>query len=122
MALIFALVAALVVLVVVTVWLKRTLTEPQAGAIIAKTLIFILALLFALGNGLCAFGTAITFQPVAILAVAALAMSVYACITLFKWRRSLAVSRIHPLAPFLAAILLTVAAFFVGIHTIRFAG
>lgn len=121
MALILATIAALVILLVTAVWLKNTLSSPQGGTIIAKTLVFLLAVGFTLGSGLCAVGSTILLQPVAILALAALAVCVYACKAILKWRQG-QVSPIHPLAQFLVAAGLTIAAYVVAAFTIRLAG
>jgi hypothetical protein len=102
-------------LLLLAVWFFKTVSNP------GKTFIFILALLFTFGSGLCAFGSIILVKPIAILAAAALVMSVLASRAVWRWKHGLPVP-VHPLLQVAAAVALTTAAYWVALTTIRLAG
>ena len=79
MALASAIIAAFTLLLVVAAWAINTLRSHEGKSSFIKSLIALIALLFTFGSGLCALGSTIILNPVAILAFAALITSGYAC-------------------------------------------
>lgn len=122
MALASAIIAAFTLLLVLAAWAINTLRSHEGKSSFIKSLIALIALLFTFGSGLCALGSTMILNPVAILAFAALVTSGYACKAVFRWKKGLPVTPVHPLIQVAAAIILTTAAYVVTAYTIRIAG
>ncbi len=115
-------IAILAIVLLLAFYLYKGLANPQGASASAKMIIFILALLFTFGSGLCAFSSTLLIQPVAILAVVALAACVYTCRSVHRWRKGLPFGIVHPLIQVVIAALFTIAAYVVAAFTIRLAG
>lgn len=119
---ILALIGILLIILALVYYLFKRLASPQRAHAVAKFYIFILALLFTFGSGLCAFGSTLMLQPVALLALVALVACVYSCRSTVRWIKGPSFGIVHPLLQVGIAAALTIAAYVVAAFTIRLAG